>query len=188
MTPKQLQTIAMIHSSLSNGIRSGKADVPREWLAARNLSIELTCAVFNSGQIHHRKEQQFLDDLEEVGFLKISPVGTNTGKPGYTIFAPQSILFPLKNEFGQVVNYYAISLRNGKAQYLNKEGVYPQYPSPTVKNLYITEDVVGAATILEGKILDNQEGVIALRDGEITQEHIKLLQRNPAFEKITYIG
>lgn len=171
-----VEIISTIHKSLANGIRSGKAEAPRKWLEENKLSIEISGAVFNSGQLHHRKEQIYIDDLVTIGFLKQSPVGTNTGKPGYTIFAPHSILFPLKNKHNHVINWFGVHIINGKKQYLNNQGIYPNYPNPNTKRVYITKDPIDAASLMETRILDNREAVIALHDGILLDQHLEAIQ------------
>lgn len=185
-TPKE-QVLGWIHKSLSNGIRSGKADKPREWLKKRGLSIELTGACFNSGQLHHRKPQGFKDALEHVGFMMRSEVPTNNGQIPYTIFGHYSIIFPLYNKEGDVVNFYCLPIRRGAQKYMNEEGIYPRYPSPLTRKLYITSTILDAAAILESESLDNREAVIALHDGEVMPQHMELVESLSHLEEIVFV-
>lgn len=182
-----INILSSIHKSLSNGIRSAKATVPRKWLADRRLSIDLTGVCFQSGQGHHRKQQSYKDSLERVGFLRKSDAATSTGEQGYTSFAPHSILFPLKDKKGNVVNYYAIDIRNGKTQWLNEEGIYPEYPRLNTMKLYLVHDPLDAATMLQSGILDNRETVIALREGVFNQDHIEAIQQLNDLQEIIMI-
>lgn len=166
-----ISILRTIHKSVSNGIRSAKATKPRKWLSDRKLSIDLTGVCFQSGQGHHRKQQSYKDSLERVGFLRKSEAATSTGEQGYSSFAPFSILFPLKNAKGEVVNFYAIDIRNDKTQWLNQEGIYPEYPKLTTRKLVIVQDAIDAATLLQSGVLDNREAVMALNEGVFTQEH-----------------
>lgn len=182
-----IEIFSSTHHSLANGIRNGKADTSRKWLEENKLSIEISGAVFNSGQLHHRKEQAYIDNLVAIGFLKQSPVGTNTGKPGYTIFAPNSILFPLKNENNQVVNWFGVHLVNGKKQYLNNQGIYPNYPNPNTKRVYVTKDPIDAASLMETDIPDNREAVMALHNGVLLEQHIEAIKSLTKLKEIICI-
>jgi hypothetical protein len=171
MEKERIELLSYIYRSLSNGIRSAKANAPREWLAQKGLSVEVTGACFNSGQIHHRKEQSFKDSLEQIGFIKRSDVPTNAGQIPYTVFGIYSVIFPLRDEDSRVVNFYAASLKKEKTEYMNQEGIYPSYPHAMTERLFITEDILDAATLLEAKVLDNREAVIALHDGKLMPQH-----------------
>lgn len=187
MENSKKEILAMIHKSLANGIRNAKADVPRNWLKERNLTLESSGAVFNSGQMHHRKPQEFKEALESVGFLTQSDVPTNNGQVPYTSFGNYSVMFPLKDEHGDVVNFYAIRIKNNQTAYLNSEGIYPAYPHEGIRKLYIVNSIIGAATILEAKVLDNKEAVMALFDGEIMPQHEEVLKRLTQLEEVIWV-
>lgn len=182
-----ISILATVHKSLCNGIRSAKATTPRKWLAERKLSLEISGVCFQSGQGHHRKQQSYKDSLERVGFLKKSAANTSTGEQGYNSFAPHSILFPMRDIKGRVVNYYAIDIRNGKTQWLNEEGIYPEYPKPNTTKLYIVQAPMDAATLMESGLLDNREAVIALNEGLLTNEHISAIQQLNDLQEIILI-
>ncbi|HWY98613.1 MAG TPA: hypothetical protein VNY36_05985 [Bacteroidia bacterium] len=184
---KRTEIMERILKSLNNGIRSPKSKKPREWLKSRALSIEATYAAFNSGQIHHHKPQSFKDELASTGFLTRSDVGTNMGQVPYTVFGLYSMIFPLRDGIGRVVNFYAIGVETNKTSYLNNEGIYPSYPHPLTKKLYITETLLDAATLLESKILDNRDAVIALHDKEMLPQHKEAIASLQQLEEIILI-
>jgi hypothetical protein len=177
MTEKNKEIIKRIYDSMFNGIRLSKSVEAKKWLDKKGLSIELTHACFNSGQLHHRKPDDFIQELKSVGFLIESDKGTNTGKKGYSSFGREAIVFPLKNNNGVIVNFCAIriQLEAEKTIYMNKQGIYPAYPSSLTKKLYITNTIIDAATLLESKMLDNKEAVMALHDGELSDEHLQAI-------------
>ncbi|MCC6836974.1 MAG: hypothetical protein IT234_00430 [Bacteroidia bacterium] len=180
--------IAFIYKSCSNGIRAAKSNAPREWLAKKGLSIDATGACFNSGQMHHRQEQSFKMALAEVGFMQKSTVGVNSDTVPYTVFGIFSIMFPLRNESNEVVNFYSIRIRSENTAYMNQEpGLYPGYPSELTKRLFVVNTVMEAATILESKVLDNKEAVIALHDGKVMPEHERAIKRLTALVEVIYI-
>lgn len=188
LTDHQLEIIELIHRSVSNGIRSAKAGVPREWLKQRGLSIEATRACFNSGQMHHRKPDAFRAELMSVGFMSESDVPTNMGQKAYTVFGNYAILFPLRNEHSKVVNFYAMGIKNNKCGFMNEQGIYPCYPHATTKKLYITSTVIEAATMLESKLLDNREAVMALYDGEFKPQHLEAIKKLTDLKEVLMIN
>jgi hypothetical protein len=187
MEKERIELLSYVYRSLSNGIRSAKANAPREWLAEKGLSVEVTGACFNSGQIHHRKEQSFKDSLEQVGFIKRSAVPTNAGQIPYTVFGIYSIIFPLRDEDSKIVNFYAASVKKEKTEYMNEDGIYPSYPHAMTETLFITEDILDAATLLEAKVLDNREAVIALHDGKLMSQHSDAISSLKVLKEIVLI-
>jgi hypothetical protein len=165
-----------IYKYCANGIRAGRTKIPREWLAQRKLSIDATFAVFNSGQIHHGKEQAFKEALADSGFIKVSNQTSNCESLPYTVFGNFSVMFPLRNKENQIVNFYAIGIKNNKTAFLNGEGIYPNYPQASTKKLFITDNILDAATLLETKILGKEEAVIALNEGELLEQHIQAIK------------
>ncbi|HXA02804.1 MAG TPA: hypothetical protein VNW99_12495 [Cytophagaceae bacterium] len=184
---EKIELLAFVHRSLSNGIRSAKSTAPREWLAKNGLSFEVTGACFNSGQIHHRKEQSFKDALEESGFLKKSNAPTNAGQIPYTVFGNYSVIFPLRNNHNDVVNFYASSIEKEKTAYMNEEGIYPGYPDELIKKLFITENILDAATMLESKVMDNREAVIALCNGKLLRQHEEAISKIKELNEVIII-
>lgn len=171
------EILKSIHASLGNGMRATKSQTAKKWLEEKNLSIELTGATFNSGQIHHRKKQPFIDELLHVGFLTPSNVPVKSPElKAYTCFGRESIVFALKNERSEVVNFFAMRIASQKTEYLNAEGIYPEYPHPLTERLYITKTVLDAATLLETRLLNNRDAVIALHNGDLKEPHIKAIQ------------
>lgn len=167
---------AKVYEYASNGLRVGKSKQAKAWLKQKQLNAEQTMACFNSGQLHHRKEIEFKEALERIGFMKKSNVGTNCDSIPYTVFGAFSIMFPLKNTKNEIVNFYAIGLKNNKTSFLNHEGLYPQYPHELTRKLFITDNILDCASLIESKILDNREAVIALYDGVFLEQHVKAIQ------------
>lgn len=179
---------AKVYEYASNGLRVGKSKQAREWLKQKQLNAEQTMACFNSGQLHHRKEIEFKEALERIGFMKKSNVGTNCDSIPYTVFGTYSIMFPLRNTKNEIVNFYAIGLKNNKTSFLNHEGLYPNYPHELTKKLYITDNIIDCATLMESKILDNREAVIALYDGVFLEQHVKIIQGLKNLTEVVQIG
>lgn len=176
-----------VHRTFFNAIRNGNAPAPKKWLADRKLSIESSGACYNSGQIHHRKPQEYKDELESIGLLTPSTVPTNAGQKAYRLFGSYSVLFPLKNENNEIVNYFAVEIDKQKTAFLNNQGIYPGYPNPYIKKLYITNTIIEAATLLESNTLRAGEAVIALFDGELLPQHSIVMSTLKELEEIVVL-
>lgn len=172
----EVELLSLVYSYASNGLRVGKSKQAREWLKQKQLNAEQTMACFNSGQLHHRKEKEFKEALERIGFIKKSNVGVNCDTIPYTVFGNFSVMFPLRNAKNEIVNFYAIGLKNSKTAFLNHHGLYPAYPHEQTKKLFITDTVIDAATLIESKIMDNREAVISLYDGVFLEQHVQVIQ------------
>jgi hypothetical protein len=172
----ELELLELVYTYATNGLRFGKSQKAREWLRNQKLSVENTMACFNSGQLHHRKEKEFKEALERIGFMKASNVGSNCDSIPYTVFGNFSIMFPLRNEKNEIVNFYSVGLKNDKTAFLNMKGLYPGYPNEQTRRLFVVDTVLDAATILEAKVLDNREAVISLYDGVFLEQHVEIIK------------
>lgn len=172
----ELELLELVYTYATNGLRFGKSQKAREWLRNQKLSVENTMACFNSGQLHHRKEKEFKESLERIGFMKASNVGSNCDSIPYTVFGNFSIMFPLRNEKNEIVNFFSVGLKNDKSAFLNMKGLYPGYPSEQTRRLFVVDTILDAATILEAKVLDNREAVISLYDGVFLEQHVEIIK------------
>jgi hypothetical protein len=180
--------MAFMYRYFWNGIRIVKSLAPREWLEKRGLSVEITGAGFNSGQIHHRREQAFKDALAETGFMKRTDVPVNGDAIPYKVFGVFSVMFPLRNRKGEVISFYAVRIKSGFTAYMDEEpGMYPAYPHELTKKLFVVNSVLDAATFLQARILENKEAVIALRDGKFLPEHEEAIRSLKHLKEIVYV-
>ncbi len=186
-TKSSVEILEKIYQSMSKGIRNHKSHSPRQWLNTKHLSFSKTYAAFNSGQMHHRKTQDFIDELVSVGFLKESKAATNTGKSGFSSFGNFSIIFPLRNEEYQIVNFYEMGIKKQGCSYMNEMGIYPAYPHSLTKKLIIVDSILDAATILDSEILGNKEAVMALHHGELKSQHKQAIAQLTQLEEVIYI-
>lgn len=188
MDAEKLKVFATIQHVCEVGMKSGKINAARQWLADQKLSYELTGAVFNSGQISQHKTKEYLENIRTANFITPSTAPQNMNRPrAYTVFAKYSVMFPLKNKEDQVVNYYAVRIKSNDSHWLNDEGIYPGYPQANTKTLFIVPTVLDAATILETRALQNREAVIALRDGVILPEHLNVIHELEHLKEIIVI-
>jgi hypothetical protein len=175
-----------IEQALKNGIKNPHASNARTWLKDKSLGIESTQAMYNSGQLHVGKQEEFKEALLRVGFIKRTLASHHNGVP-YSCFGKRSVLFPLRNEENEVVNFCAMGIDTEKTEFLNKEGVYPCYPDFKIERLIITETVLDAATILESNILKEKEALMVIPFGQILEQHRLVIERSIHLKEIVYI-
>ncbi len=182
-----IQIIGRLHKSLENGMRSAKNETAKKWLQERKLTYEPTGACYNSGQIHHHKQQPFKDDLMKIGFLKLSNAATNAGQIPYTAFGIMSAIFPLRNKDNQVVNFYAIGVKNNNTMFLNDDGIYPRYPGYYTERLFIVNSALEAATVLQSGALKGNEAVMSTFEGLFKKQHFEAISVLKELKEIVVI-
>lgn len=179
-----------IYQSFELGIRSPKALEPKQYL--KNIGLEYTDIRigFNSGQFHHQEAQELKDHYESLGLLSKSKAGTNKeDTTAYTVFGRYGIVFPLMNKQNQIVNFFAIrfKMQSPQEDYLNDLGLYPCYPHPTTKRLFIVPTVIDGASLLQSRALENKEAVLALHDGKLLPQHLEAINQLENLEEIIII-
>jgi hypothetical protein len=183
-------TLETLFQSFETGIRSSKAVNPKEYLKSVGLDYAELRIGFNSGQFHHRETQEFKDDFEALGMLKKSDAGVRQQDlTAYTAFGRYGLIFPLLDKENRIVNYFAVrfKLETPKEEYLNSEGIYPAYPSPLTKRLYLTSTVIDCASLMQSKALENRDAVMAMHNGELLLQHIEAVKSLYELEEIIII-
>ena len=179
-----------LHASFNNGIRAAKSKDAKAWLESHGLSMDLTGIGFSSGQTHHRREQTFIDELLSIGFLTPSNAAVRSPEmKAYTAFGKEAIVFALKNDNQETVNFYGIRINvaNQPDEHLNEEGIYPSHPHQLTERLFITDTILDAATLLESKFMNNRDAVIALHDGKMSDERYKAIDKLSQLKEIVFI-
>lgn len=184
------QHLQRLFESFTTGIRSGKTVEPRKYLESIGLDYQKLNLGFSSGQFHHRKDDAWRQPFVELGVLKPSDAPVNQpGRVAYTCFGFYGVVFPMKDYLGKIVNLYAIRFRleNPVHQYLNTFGIYPGYPPPLTRRLYVTTTVLEAASLIQSDVLEGREAVIALLDGEWLDQHNDVIRGLEELEEIIFI-
>lgn len=182
-----MKTLETLFLSFETGIRMAKAEKPREYLKSIGLDYNELRIGFNSGQFHHNREQEYKDRFEALGVLKKSNASVREkGMTAYTVFGRYGLIFPLFDKNNQLVNFFAIrfELASKQAEYLNQEGIYPAYPQPLTKRLYIVPTVLDCASLIQSKVLENRESVMSLHNGELLPQHLEVIKSLHELEQI----
>jgi hypothetical protein len=186
-----INALKHIFSSFNNGLRSAKSTAARDFLITIGLDHTQLEIGFNSGQFHHRKTEEFRKPFIEAGLL--IPTDTKGNAPNrnpYNIFGKDSIVLPLKDVEGNIVNLFAYRFKKviPEALHLNRAGVYPCFPDERITKLYICCNEIDAASLLMSGILENRDAVISLRDGKTTSDIAMAFCTPTKLDEIVVIG
>ncbi|RUT67804.1 hypothetical protein D0817_24430 [Flavobacterium cupreum] len=182
-----MESLETLFRSFETGIRSAKALKPKEYLKSIGLEYSDLRIGFNSGQFHHRKTLKSKERFEELGVITKSDAGVRDDSlTAYTVFGRYGLVFPLLDKENTIVNYFAVrfDLDSPKEEYLNQKGIYPAYPHPLTKKLYLAPTVIDCASLIQSRILDQREAVIALHDGELLEQHLEVIRSLYELEEI----
>lgn len=154
-----------------------------EYMQSRALDYRLHEVGFISGSYHHDLSKEFTSACAKLGLLK--PLAAK----GYSVWAKDCVIFPLKNADNKIVSLYGRSIMNNDDSrhfYLaNREGLYPGYPAMTTKRLILTESIIDAASLLEQQEIAAQFTILSLYGTNgLTDEHIKAIIELPQLEEI----
>jgi len=177
---RQKLTLAQVYQSYQNGLsQTRKAQAYAEKRGLDWASLELG---YNSGQLHHGKPAAFVRQLEGLGLL--SQAGNRR-----RIWGKGCLLFPLRNQAGQIVSLYGRRIQGQGHYYLSgRSGLYPQYLPPSTKRIILTESVIDAATLHQLKPIKTTYEVLALYGTNgLTKEHQKHLQSLPQLKEIVLL-
>jgi DNA primase catalytic core len=154
------------------------------YLQSRAIDYKEHETGYNSGDWHHKlNEKNFIASCESYGLLKAKPAN------GFTVWAKDCIIFPLKSADNKIISLYGRSITNNEESrhfYLsNREGLYPGYPSLQTKKLILTESIIDAASLLQQKEIIQQFTILSLYGTNgLTEEHLKAIIELPQLEEI----
>ena len=154
------------------------------YMASRAIDYKQIEIGFNAGDWHHSlSELNFIKSCEQYGLLKARPVN------GYSVWAKDCVIFPLKNAENKIVSLYGRSTTNNEESkhfYLhNRVGLYPGYPKAETKKLILTESMIDAASLWQQKEITASFSILALYGTNgFTAEHEQAILALPALEEI----
>jgi DNA primase len=158
-----------------------------DYLQGRSIDYKLHELGYNTGDWHYKlNEQHFITSSENYGLLKKKP------GVGYSAWAKDCIIFPLKNADNKIISLYGRSISNDPDQrhfYLsNRSGLYPGYPSLQTKKLILCESIIDAASLLQQEAIKNNYSVLALYGTNgLTDEHQQAITALPQLEEIIFM-
>jgi DNA primase len=158
-----------------------------DYLQSRSLDYTQHETGYNSGGLHEgSKHHHLAAGMEKYGLLKRRPAG------GYSVWARDCMIFPLRNREHKVVSLYGRSITNDTDQrhfYLrDREGLYPGYPKAETTRLILVESIIDAASIGQQHELSIQYEVLALYGTNgLTDEHLQAILALKHLEEIIFM-
>jgi len=162
-----------------------------DYLEGRAINYKLHEVGCNAGDWHHKlnpenigaSKKNFIASCEQYGLLKAKPAN------GFTVWAKDCIIFPLKNQDNKIISLYGRSITNNEDNrhfYLsNRSGLYPGYPSLQTKKLVLTESIIDAASLLQQEAIKSNYTILSLYGTNgLTDEHQKAIIELPQLEEI----
>jgi DNA primase catalytic core len=193
-TQNNTEILTKIFTYFQNGLNSSIAKKPKEYLQSRNLNHELLEIGYNSGQFHHRGKLNEKDMQACIAAGLLIPYNgktPNSNGTTYTAFAKECLMFPLKDERGNIVSLYGRSVnenKNGKHFYTaNRTGLYPGYPSPNTTGLILTEAIIDTATLLQIPEITNEYEILSCYGTNgLANEHTEAIKNLPNLQEIIF--
>lgn len=148
-----------------------------EYLKSRCLDYTKLDVAYNSGGLHvESKNHHLVKSMTAAGLLKPRPAA------GYSVWAKDCILFPIKSSDYKIISLYGRSISNDEDSrhfYLpNRKGLYPGYPKPSTTKLIITESIIDAASLLQQSSITETYSILALYGTNgLTEEHLQSIQQ-----------
>jgi DNA primase catalytic core len=158
-----------------------------EYLRSRGIDHQQHILGYNGGGLHNEsKNHHLVASMEKYGLLKPRPA------KGYSVWAKDCVIFPLRNSEHKIVSLYGRSITNDTDQrhfYLSgREGLYPGYPKPTAMRLILVESIIDALSLLQQHELTIQYEVLALYGTHgLTDEHLQAITQLKHLEEIIFM-
>ncbi|MHA4812328.1 toprim domain-containing protein [Flavitalea flava] len=157
------------------------------YLQSRGIDYRQSETGYNGGVLHRdSKQHHLLNSLVKYGLIKPRPAG------GYSVWAKDCVIFPLRNPEHKVVSLYGRSITNNSDQrhfYLGgREGLYPGYPKAATTRLILVESIIDAVTILQQPAITIEYEVLALYGTNgLTDEHSRAILSLKHLEEIIFL-
>ena len=158
-----------------------------DYLQGRNIDYQAHEIGYNSGGLHgESKNHHLVRSMEKYGLLKSLPVR------GYSVWARDCVIFPLRNDEHKIVSLYGRSITNDSDQrhfYLhNREGLYPGYPKAATTRLILTESIIDAVSILQQPDITARYEILALYGTNgLGDEHSRAILSLKHLEEIIFM-
>jgi DNA primase len=159
--------------------RSGKG---QSYCKERNLDYTKHEIGFLEERYHRKWNSALISSGLEIGLLTeqenktLSPVLRNC------------LIFPIKNQAGQIVNLYGRGIMGKNHYYLKgrHQGLYPCYPKAEIKQLILAESLIDAATLAQHLTGENYGILACYGTNGFTAEHEEAIKALKDLEEVIF--
>ncbi|WP_142686756.1 CHC2 zinc finger domain-containing protein [Chitinophaga polysaccharea] len=157
------------------------------YLQGRCINYQQNDIGYNSGGLHiESKNHHLVSSMVKYGLLKDKVVH------GYSVWAKECVIFPLRSYENKIVSLYGRSISNNEDQrhfYLTgRTGLYPCYPTLAATRLILTESVIDAASLLQQPEISTQYKILALYGTNgLTTEHQQAIIASTGLQEIIFM-
>lgn len=179
---ERIEILTNLYEKFERGFLSSKP--ARDYLDSRNIKHKTLSVGFNTGTFHHsvnlkENRAETLKQYVALGLLK-------EHQNGFTIFGKGCLVFPLKNEQGQIVSFYYREINETKKvkhYYLkDRQGLYSINIQPTTQKIILTESVIDAITLSQNT---KNLSVLANYGTEGSAEQIEVIKSLQDLKEVT---
>ena len=152
----------------------------KKYAESRNINHKTISIGYNTGTFHHSSQgdSQLIPKYEALGLLK-------KVNSGYMVFGKGCLVFPLKNEQGDIVSFYYREIdetKKVKHYYLkDRQGLYSINLKETTQKLILTESIIDALTLSQ---IIKEHAILANYGTEGSKEQINCLLGLPELEEV----
>lgn len=142
----------------------------RKWLIKNGIQAEQIEVGYLTGRFAKNKSEEFVRACMKEGIF------SSWGKDGkLKTRCKDSLVFPLKNTKGEVVNLWMYDMEKHSSELLNEEqGFFPSYPSSDTEVLHLVAGILDACKHIATSRKE-LHALVALEKGVINEYHLALL-------------
>jgi hypothetical protein len=185
-TEKQTQLLENFFYACKQSLFHHKANAVQIFLSEQNIDYCTLDAGYLTVKNYRNFRTQFIESKPTD--FDLDNTFSFGGWPSRDKVAPNPIVFPLRDKYGEIINLLAYRPRQTvKSEiYLirKNEGIYPCYPNTKVKRLFIFDRCISAAHWMQHKFQSFETGVMTFPNGQPTATCISAILELDSLEEI----
>jgi energy-coupling factor transporter ATP-binding protein EcfA2 len=182
--------IKQYHKSTVTGLLGKNGDEKVKVITDIGLDVDAFKIGWVSGQFHHSQSSEWIQGFAEAKILIEANGNHKNGGVSYGCFGNKGYVFPLLGEGGAQENLFAFypNSHNKQPEFLNNYGLFPRYPKAKTERLFILNDVISTASLIQSDALGNRDSVMSLFEGEAKKQHYTVVHVAEYLQEIIFIG
>jgi DNA primase len=185
-----MNKVKQYHKSTVTGLLGKNGEEKVNVIEELGLDADAFKIGWVSGQFHHRKDQEWMKPFVEANILIPANGNHKFGGTSYGCYGYKGYVIPLLNQEGEQVNLFAFypNHQTKESEFLNDAGLFPRYPRAKTERLYILNDVISTASLIQSEALGNRDSAISLFNGEAKTQHYTAVFTCETLKELVFIG